>query len=102
MGGGGLTWINRFLLSQAARRGPSNDWADLSAVVDTASQQTRIELVLADAEFDSERNLYLHRQLLGAHERNSRQTRKENLARARNARRDGRAHSRNGFTAVAP
>jgi hypothetical protein len=43
----------QFVLSQLARRGPWNDCANLPAVVESASKQTRIELVLADAEFDS-------------------------------------------------
>ena len=49
-----------------ARRGPWNDCANLPAVVDAASQQTQIGLVLADAEFDSERNHAYIRQQLGA------------------------------------
>ena len=54
----------QFLLSQIARRGPWNDCANLPTVVETASQQTRIGMVLADAEFDSERNhTYIRRQL---------------------------------------
>jgi len=56
----------RFLLSQTARRGLWNDCANLPAAVDAASQQTRIGLVLADAEFDSERNHTYLRQRLGA------------------------------------
>src|SRR3974390_3723896 len=55
-----------FLLSQTARRGPWNDCGNLPAVVETAAQQTRIGLVLADAEFDSERNHTYIRQQLGA------------------------------------
>src|SRR6202521_1347198 len=57
-----LKWVvvvdldQQFLLSQIARRGPWNDCANLPAVVEAASEQTRIGLVLADAEFDSERN----------------------------------------------
>ncbi len=57
-----LKWVvvvdldHQFLLSQIARRGPWNDCANLPAVVQAASEQTRIGLVLADAEFDSERN----------------------------------------------
>jgi hypothetical protein len=68
-----LKWVivadldQQFLLSQSARRGPWNDCASLPAVVKTASQQTRIGLVLADAEFDSERNHTYIRQGLGAH-----------------------------------
>jgi hypothetical protein len=67
-----LKWLvvvdldQQFLLSQRARRGPWNDCASLPAVVETASQQTRIGFVLADAEFDSERNHTYIRQRLGA------------------------------------
>jgi hypothetical protein len=45
---------------------PWNDCANLPAVVAAASEQTRIGLVLADAEFDSERNHTHIRQRLGA------------------------------------
>jgi hypothetical protein len=68
-----LKWVvvadldQQFLLSQSARRGPWNDCASLPAVVQTASEQTRIGLVLADAEFDSERNHTYIRRQLGAH-----------------------------------
>lgn len=57
-----LKWVvvvdldRQIILSQLARRGPWNDCANLPAVVRAANQQTRIGLVLADAEFDSERN----------------------------------------------
>lgn len=67
-----LKWVivadldQQFLLSQSARRGPWNDCGNLPAVVETAAQQTRIGLVLADAEFDSERNHTYIRQQLGA------------------------------------
>ena len=67
-----LKWVvvadldQKFLLSQMARRGPWNDCANLPAVVETASQETRIGLVLADAEFDSERNHTYIRKKLGA------------------------------------
>ena len=67
-----LKWVvvadldGKFLLSQIARRGPWNDCANLPAVIETASQQTRIGLVLADAEFDSERNHTYIRKKLGA------------------------------------
>ena len=67
-----LKWVivadldQQFLLSQMARRGPWNDCANLPAVVGAASEQTRIGLVLADAEFDSERNHSYIRQQLGA------------------------------------
>ena len=65
-----LKWVvvadldQQFLLSQSARRGPWNDCASLPTVVEAASRRTRIGLVLADAEFDSERNhIYIRRQL---------------------------------------
>jgi hypothetical protein len=65
-----LKWVvvadsdQQFLLSQSARRGPWNDCANLPTVVEAASRRTRIGLVLADAEFDSERNhIYIRRQL---------------------------------------
>ena len=67
-----LKWVvvadldQQFLLSQIARRGPWNDCGNLPAVVQAASEQTRIGLVLADAEFDSERNHTYIRQQLGA------------------------------------
>ncbi len=67
-----LKWVvavdldQQFVLSQLARRVPWNDCANLPAVVEAASQQTRIGLVLADAEFDSERNPTCIRQRLGA------------------------------------
>ena len=50
----GVDLDQQFLLSQIARRGPWNDCANFPAVVEAASEQTRIGLVLADAEFDSE------------------------------------------------
>jgi Transposase DDE domain/Transposase domain (DUF772) len=68
-----LKWVavadldQQFLLSQRARRGPWNDCANLPAVVESAAPQTRIGLVLADAQFDSERNHPYIRKLLGAH-----------------------------------
>jgi hypothetical protein len=65
-----LKWVvvvdldRKCVLAQMARRGPWNDCASLPAVVEAASQQTRIGLVLADAEFDSERNhTYIRQQL---------------------------------------
>jgi hypothetical protein len=59
----------QFLLSQLARRGPSNDGANLPALVRAASERTRIGPALADLEFDSERehNQSYIRQRLGAH-----------------------------------
>jgi hypothetical protein len=67
-----LKWLvvadldQQLLLSQSARRGPWNDCGSLPAVVERATEQTRIGLVLADAEFDSERNHTYIRQRLGA------------------------------------
>jgi len=67
-----LKWLvvvdldEQFILSQLARRGPWNDCGNLPTVVETAAQDTRIGLVLADAEFDSERNHTYIREQLGA------------------------------------
>lgn len=62
-----LKWVvvadldQQFLLSQSARRGPWDDCANLPTVVEAAARRT---LVLADAEFDNERNhIYIRRQL---------------------------------------
>jgi len=67
-----LKWVvvvdldRQCVLAQMARRGPWNDCASLPTVVETASEQTHIGLVLADAEFDSERNHIYIRRHLGA------------------------------------
>jgi hypothetical protein len=67
-----LKWVvavdldQQFVLAQIARRGPWNDCANLPAVVGVAAEQTRIGLVLADAEFDSERNHTYIRREIGA------------------------------------
>jgi hypothetical protein len=67
-----LKWVvavdldQQFVLSQLARRGPWNDCANLPAVVQAAAEHTPIGLVLADAEFDSERNHTYIRRELGA------------------------------------
>ena len=67
-----LKWVvvvdldQQCVLSQIARRGPWNDCANLPAVIEAARKQTRIGLVLADAEFDSERNHTYIRRELGA------------------------------------
>ena len=65
-----LKWLvtvdvdRQLLLSQAARRGPWNDCANLPMLVEAANQVSPIGLVLADAEFDSERNhTYIRQQL---------------------------------------
>ena len=65
-----LKWLvavdvdRQLLLSSTARRGPWNDCGNLPGLVEAASRQTRIGWVLADAEFDSERNhAYIRQQL---------------------------------------
>jgi hypothetical protein len=67
-----LKWVivadldEQFLLSQSAQRGPWNDCGNLPTLVGTAAEETPIGLVLAVAEFDSERNHTYIRQRLGA------------------------------------
>ena len=56
----------QLVLAQSARRGPWNDCGQLPGLLETARQVTPIGLVLADAEFDSERNHTYVRQQLGA------------------------------------
>lgn len=51
--------LRRCMLAQAARQGPYNDCATLRPLVSAAHEVTPVGLVLADAEFDSERN-HLH------------------------------------------
>jgi Transposase DDE domain/Transposase domain (DUF772) len=46
----------QLIVAQIAHRGPTNDCALLRPLVDAAHQRVPIALVLADAEFDSERN----------------------------------------------
>ncbi|MDQ4146864.1 MAG: transposase [Pseudomonadota bacterium] len=58
----------RLIVAQAARRGPTNDCATLRPLVDAARRRVPIGLVLADAEFDSERN---HRHIRTALQANS-------------------------------
>jgi len=56
----------QLIVAQMARRGPTNDCATLRPLVDAAHQRVPIALVLADAEFDSERNHQHVRQILQA------------------------------------
>lgn len=75
-GGEGLPWrywlkwvvvvdvAQQMLVAQLAKRGPSNDCAQLRPLLDTACQALPIQTVLADAEFDSERN---HRHIRQVH-----------------------------------
>jgi hypothetical protein len=58
--------LRRCVLAQAARQGPYNDCATLRPLVSAAHEVTPIGLVLADAEFDSERNHLYIRDTLGA------------------------------------
>ena len=58
--------LRRCVLAQAARQGPYNDCATLWPLVSAAHEVAPVGLVLADAEFDSERN-HLHvREVIGA------------------------------------
>lgn len=67
-----LKWIiavdvpRRLILAQSARQGPSNDCATLRPLVDKANQRLPVGLVLADGEFDSERNHQFIRTVLTA------------------------------------
>jgi len=54
------------VLAQVARQGPHNDCAMLRPMVSAAHEVTPIGLVLADAEFDSERNHRHVRDVVGA------------------------------------
>ena len=66
-----LKWVvavdvdRRLVVAQIAKRGPSNDCANLRPLVDTALSMGQVRLVLADAEFDSERN-HTHVRSIGA------------------------------------
>ncbi len=54
----------QMVLAQQARQGPYNDCANLRPLLDEAVQGKPVALVLADAEFDSERN---HRHIRHCH-----------------------------------
>jgi DDE family transposase/transposase-like protein DUF772 len=58
--------LRRCVLAQAARQGPWNDCATLRPLVSAAHEVTPVGLVLADAEFDSERNHRHVREVIGA------------------------------------
>jgi hypothetical protein len=58
--------LRRCVLAQAARQGPYNDCATLRPLVSAAHEVTPVGLVLADAEFDSERNHRHVRDVIGA------------------------------------
>src|SRR5919107_768014 len=58
--------LRRCVLAQAARQGPYNDCATLRPLVSAAHEVTPVGLVLADAEFDSERNHRYVRDEIGA------------------------------------
>jgi hypothetical protein len=57
----------QLMIAQTARRGPTHDGATARPLVDAAHQRGSIALVLADAEFDSERNHQRIRHMLQAH-----------------------------------
>ena len=58
--------LRRCVLAQGARQGPYNDCATLRPLVSAAQRVTPVGLVLADAEFDSERNHRHIRDVIGA------------------------------------
>jgi IS5 family transposase len=58
--------LRRCVLAQAARQGPYNDCATLRPLVSAAHEVMPVGLVLADAEFDSERNHRHVREVIGA------------------------------------
>ena len=67
-----LKWLTvvdldrQLILAQSARQGPWNDCANLPSLVAEAHRLTPVECVLAEAEFDSERNHTFCRQQLKA------------------------------------
>jgi len=67
-----LKWLvvvdvsRHLLLAQAAHAGPANDCGRLPQLMDQAHQVVPLQVVLADAEFDSERNHQHVRQIIGA------------------------------------
>jgi hypothetical protein len=67
-----LKWLTvvdvdrQLILAQSARQGPWNDCANLPSLVAEAHRHTPVGCVLADAEFDSERNHTFCRQQLQA------------------------------------
>jgi hypothetical protein len=58
--------LRRCVLAQVARQGPYNDCATLRPLVSAAHEIIPVGLVLADAEFDSERNHRHIRDVVGA------------------------------------
>lgn len=67
-----LKWLvvidvsRHLLLAQSAHAGPSNDCCRLPALTTQAHEVAPLKVVLADAEFDSERNHQHVRRILGA------------------------------------
>jgi hypothetical protein len=67
-----LKWLTvvdvdrQLILAQSARQGPWNDCANLPSLVAEAHRHAHVGCVLADAEFDSERNHTFCRQQLKA------------------------------------
>jgi len=66
-----LKWLvvadigRQLLLAQSAHAGPANDCGKLPSLVDQAHQVSPFQVVLADGEFDSERNHQHLRKVLG-------------------------------------
>jgi hypothetical protein len=90
------------LLSQRARRGPWNDGGTLPALVEAASHPTRLGVVLADAEFDSERNHNLYPPAARGPERDPCPAWEENWAGARGACRNAAGVSAQALPAPRP
>lgn len=67
-----LKWLvvvdvgRHLLLAQTAHAGPTNDCCRLPQLIDQAHQVAPVQVVLADAEFDSERNHQHVRRIVGA------------------------------------
>ena len=72
-----LKWLvvidveRQLILAQNARQAPWNDCASLPSLVAEAHQHTPVGCVLADAEFDSERNHQFCREQLRAKKHHS-------------------------------
>ncbi len=95
-----LKWLavvdlkRQLILAQSARQAPWNDpCAHLPELVAQAHAHTPVGCVLADAEFDSERNHTFVRQQLHALSVIPAKHREENLAHARRPRRDAKPFS---------
>src|SRR6202041_2270985 len=103
-----LKWVvvvdldQQFLLSQIARRGPWNDCANLPAVVEAASEQTRIGLGAGRRRVRQRKESHLHPETTRGAERDPRQARKENLAHSWSTRPDAASLSATALPAPIP